>query len=134
MAVSKWIHKGCGGEVRTHTIDERNSVAVVAKCEKCGKEWVLGRATMFMGIPLMMPNPDPPEDIEIVRGRGEEGIELRIYAYEDVIEGCVWDGELIVNGKEYDIDVLWDLLGDPVIKRRVTELLEERDGDEGQEG
>ena len=66
---------------------------------------------------------------KIQKENNDADIELRLHAYEDVVEGCTWDGELIVNGKEYDIDVLYDLLKDEVIKKRIVELLEGRDGD-----
>ena len=68
--MSEWIHKGCGGKVRTHTIDKGGNIIVIARCEKCDKEWVLGTAIMVMGVPLMMPNPDQPEDIEVLEERG----------------------------------------------------------------
>jgi len=51
-------------------------------------------------------------------------ITLDIRAYTEWDGSCTWDGVLIVDGKEYDIDVLEELLKDEVICRRIRELLQ----------
>jgi len=127
MVVAKWVHKGCGGEVGTHTVKSDFGVTVIARCNKCGKEWNLGQAYMFLGIPILSPNLFI-DDLEHLKGESR-GIELNIWAYEDCDGNCAWGGELIVDGKEYDISVLYDLLNDEVIVNRIRGIPKEREED-----
>ena len=49
-------------------------------------------------------------------------LDIRVYMEWD--GSCTWDGALIVDGKEYDIEILEELLKDEVICRRIRELLQ----------